>query len=323
MIDAPTHALRVTILRTIFIGSAVGFATIGLVGAFDPAFARVIVFVASAFSAAMAIAKFVASKLPDALIRSFLVFLACVVFVTAMTIQPFQNVSTLILLGGIVAVCSFESRAVAIAQSVFMMVLGSIAIIVRSSIPIAALVIFLFVSLLCVISVLGYRRVSSAAIADAMRDPLTGVTNRRGMEVGLPLLSGIAHREGYVMGCLTIDLDNFKSINDSFGHAFGDQILVRAARMLEERARESDLLVRFGGDEFALFGLVASETELRVLGEAMRAAVESIEGPRVTVSIGGAFGGAGDSLEVEHIIARADAAMYAAKQAGRNCVVID
>jgi diguanylate cyclase (GGDEF)-like protein len=322
MIDAPTHALRVMILRTIFIGSTFGFAAIGVVGDFTSDVVRPILLVASAFSAAMAVAKFVLPKLPDALIRSFLVFLAVVVFITALTIQPFQNVSTLILVGGIVAVCSFESLSVAIAQSVLMMALGAISIIVRSSIPIAASVIFVFVCLLCVISVLGFRRVSTVAIADAMRDPLTGLTNRRGMQVALPLLSGIAHREDYLVGCLSIDLDHFKRINDTFGHPFGDKILIRTARILESRVREADLLVRLGGEEFALFALVASEKELQVLGEALRSAVEAVDDPPVTVSIGGAMSTVDDSTAIDDMIARADAAMYSAKRSGRNRVVI-
>jgi len=326
MIDSLTDALRVTIIRIVSVGCAMGLGITGLLGEFDRDFVREIVLAMAVLSGAIAVAKFVTPRVPNAVVRSYLILLAGVVFLTALTIQPFGlgTLSGFVFLGIVVAVSTYETRALAIVLGAIAMSLAVAAIIARSSIPVPACVVFLSIAVLCQVSILGFRKASSTALRDAMQDPLTGLTNRRGMEVGVRLLSAVAQRGDDQMGCLIIDLDHFKRINDRFGHSVGDQLLARTARTLTDNTRKSDLLVRLGGDEFALFSLVASDTELLVVAEHVRASIESNhDGPPVTVSIGGSLSRGSDSSDSDEVLARADAAMYGAKRAGRNTVVLD
>jgi diguanylate cyclase (GGDEF)-like protein len=154
-------------------------------------------------------------------------------------------------------------------------------------------------------------------------DPMTGALNRRGF------LSAVAEaREGMVphrtMGVLVVDIDHFKRVNDAFGHAAGDLVIRRVADTIRATVRQSDIVARFGGEEFVVVTSSATEEELGALAERLRAAVEAVpavegESPRVTVSIGGAVDEA-RGHDVEALIDRADIALYAAKDGGRNCV---
>jgi len=180
----------------------------------------------------------------------------------------------------------------------------------------------------CLVAVLGYRqtaeRATQAALRDATHDELTGLTNRRGMSVGVRLLTAVAERNDFTLGCLIMDLDNFKSVNDRFGHSVGDQVLTRAAHTLRDGTRDGDLLVRLGGEEFALFTLVTSEVELHAIAERLRRAVESTEsGAVVTISIGASVALSTDAPNAKDVMERADQAMYRAKKSGRNLVVVN
>jgi diguanylate cyclase (GGDEF)-like protein len=160
----------------------------------------------------------------------------------------------------------------------------------------------------------------------ASHDPLTGALNRRAFVDAYRVR--IAHREWRkrAVSILVLDIDHFKKINDTWGHAVGDQILMAFARTVRECLRGSDLLGRFGGEEFVALMCGCAGTEAEAAAERVRAAVAAtvvhIDGGHnvmMTVSIGIA---AADSLPaaLEPLVAAADKALYAAKAAGRNQV---
>lgn len=157
-------------------------------------------------------------------------------------------------------------------------------------------------------------------------DELTGLLNRRGMTNRFKRLYQRALREGTPeINLAVIDIDHFKTINDRFGHAVGDQVLSEVARRLESLVRPHDLCVRLGGEEFAVFWNGAPADMAAAMAERIRLAIgirpfETREGLlRCTVSIGLSRMRPDESLE--DFIDRADQALYVAKQGGRNKVV--
>jgi diguanylate cyclase (GGDEF)-like protein len=149
----------------------------------------------------------------------------------------------------------------------------------------------------------------------AEHDGLTGLFNRRRFEEELD--RHIAHGRRYGMGgaLLLLDLDDFKRVNDHFGHRAGDRVLTAVATVLRNRLRESDIVSRFGGDEFAVLmpmGAVTEATELAdILVAAVRADVPTPAGP-LSASVGIAL--FGDLMTADEILSRADDAMYAQKR---------
>lgn len=121
------------------------------------------------------------------------------------------------------------------------------------------------------------------------------------------------------MSLLLIDLDRFKSVNDTMGHVRGDGVLIDTARILSSSIREVDLVARWGGEEFLVLAPATSAEDAELLAERVRRAVETeSRDPNVTVSIGLASWTAGDTLA--ELVQRADTALYAAKDSGRNTV---
>jgi diguanylate cyclase (GGDEF)-like protein len=161
----------------------------------------------------------------------------------------------------------------------------------------------------------------------ADHDPLTGLLNRRRFQSELRREVSRVRRSGESLTVLSVDLDTFKGINDSVGHAAGDTVLSAVATTLAEHLRESDVLARFGGDEFAVVlpgaGMEAATAAARHLLEALHRCKIEIEGTpfRVTASIGGAVG-TGASADAEELVVSADLAMYAAKEQGGDRTVI-
>ncbi len=155
----------------------------------------------------------------------------------------------------------------------------------------------------------------------ASTDVLTGIANRRGAENALALEVLRAERYGRPLGFILIDLDDFKSINDRFGHQAGDEALVTLARRLGHMTRATDTVGRWGGEEFMI---IAPETDLgatRRLAEVVRAYVCAhplVGSAIVSASIGVTACRPGDTLAT--LIARADAALYLAKESGKNQV---
>ena len=160
--------------------------------------------------------------------------------------------------------------------------------------------------------------------ARVLLDPLTGVLNRAGYTETVIKLFARWKRYGGALTLAVIDLDLFKDINDRYGHAAGDRVLATVATKLKEVLRESDVLCRYGGEEFVLLLPETTVTDARALLEKLRLHIEQCpfrhkDTPvRVTLSCGIAQFHASDT--VEPVFERADQAMYRAKSGGRNCV---
>jgi two-component system chemotaxis family response regulator WspR len=162
-------------------------------------------------------------------------------------------------------------------------------------------------------------------------DGLTGLSNRRYFDEYVGAEWRRAAREQTRLGLLMIDVDNFKSYNDQYGHVPGDDVLKLVASTINENAcRPGDLAVRFGGDEFALVLPVTSPGGVRFLGEKVRMQIETLgiaddglSGRAVlTLSVGGAAIVPLPGEPVTKLIMAADLALYSAKHNGRNCVVV-
>jgi len=147
----------------------------------------------------------------------------------------------------------------------------------------------------------------------AMHDPLTGLINRRAMMERLQLEMATARRTRVPIAFAMIDVDDFKSINDARGHAGGDDALVAIATALRMQTRETDIPARFAGDEFAL---IMPRTDRESVAAVMARIYEGLANHGIGVSIGVAFDDG--RAQPEALIARADAAVYAAKAAGKN-----
>ncbi len=176
----------------------------------------------------------------------------------------------------------------------------------------------------------------------AMRDPLTALFNRRGLSAHLRQWLAWAERYGRPISVLLVDVDDFKSINDAYGHATGDRALKEVALTLRRSVRSSDVVVRYGGDEFAIIAPETDGEELRTLMQRIvdsscEASVLAEDGTPVTlcVSVGAAVvsgeaaeaiaqtrtpapaTGAG-AISMDGLLAAADQSLYAAKAQGKN-----
>ncbi len=157
------------------------------------------------------------------------------------------------------------------------------------------------------------------------RDPLTGLANRRTFELALGREIDRVARAGEPALVLALDIDHFKRVNDTWGHAAGDRVLCAVARALQETVRPMDTVARVGGEEFAIilpncpptFGQTVAERVLRRI-ERMRIEVAPQQALQVTVSIGGAFAPQWVRSSSGLWLARADQQLYRAKATGRN-----
>jgi len=174
-----------------------------------------------------------------------------------------------------------------------------------------------------------------ASLAEAMRaqvhravhDPLTGALNRAGLDESLDRERARAVREGRPLSVMAIDADRFKTINDTHGHAVGDDVLRAIAHRTKLTTRQYDMVARMGGEEFVVVAPGADRAGIAGLAERVRDAIgrEPIAtraGPvRVTVSVGTATLEAGALADADALLAAADAALFQAKRAGRDRVV--
>ena len=162
--------------------------------------------------------------------------------------------------------------------------------------------------------------------SDAARtDELTGLNNLRAFKEQAETMFAYTQRYGLPLCALLVDIDHFKKINDTLGHAAGDQVLKTVVKRLKATLREADLIGRLGGEEF---GILLAGTDLHnalQTAEKLRLAVEALEVPingtrlHVTISVGVAQAGA-SCTDITSLLAQADAAMYYAKSNGRNRV---
>jgi diguanylate cyclase (GGDEF)-like protein/PAS domain S-box-containing protein len=148
----------------------------------------------------------------------------------------------------------------------------------------------------------------------ADHDPLTGLLNRRGIDRALAQHVARGRRYGAEGALLVLDLDGFKAVNDTLGHAAGDELIVTCANALKNRLRETDILGRLGGDEFAVLLPAEGEAEAVIVAEAIVRVIREETG--VTASVG--VTPFGEEPTTTSALDRADMAMYAAKQAGRD-----
>ena len=163
----------------------------------------------------------------------------------------------------------------------------------------------------------------------AERDPLTGAYNRRAFDTLANHVFARGKRERGAVSLVILDLDHFKSINDSHGHDAGDKVLQRVANLVQGILRAEDILVRLGGEEFAIMLPATLLNEALHIAERVRAAIEAEsfeitpEAVRVTTSLGVTSIAAIDNYDtIDDLIKKADLALYQAKDTGRNRVCI-
>ena len=168
------------------------------------------------------------------------------------------------------------------------------------------------------------RRRAEAQLAYlSNHDPLTGLFNRNRFEEELGGIATRARQHGYQAGLLMLDLDNFKYVNETYGHKVGDELVASIAGAIRERLRPIDVLARFGGDEFGLLVVDTSTEQAQELAEELLAIVRehelTVNGRpiRVTASIGVVLFD-GVQASAEDVLADVDRAMYQSKERGRN-----
>ncbi|PZR18503.1 MAG: hypothetical protein DI536_01085 [Archangium gephyra] len=158
----------------------------------------------------------------------------------------------------------------------------------------------------------------------ARTDQLTGLFNRRAFDSELPVFMARSKAIGSGLALLAMDLDHFKPVNDTLGHAVGDFVLRGVGKILAQGVRKTDLPCRIGGDEFVVLLADLNESAAKMRAEVLRAAVNAMphpgndQGIRITTTMGGTMYREGETLE--QFMQRADEALYAAKRAGRNRV---
>lgn len=158
----------------------------------------------------------------------------------------------------------------------------------------------------------------------ARTDALTGLFNRRCFDAELPSFLERAAAIGSGLALIAMDLDHFKPVNDTMGHAAGDFVLKGVGKILQAKVRRTDLPCRIGGDEFIILLSDLTEEAARTKAESLREAVGKLEHPgnergiQITTTMGGTLYRPGESAQ--DLMHRADEALYAAKRAGRNRV---
>ena len=169
------------------------------------------------------------------------------------------------------------------------------------------------------------HEVKQQLLTDAQTDPLTGLLNRRGLELNIARLARTTSIPGNEMCWIAIDIDHFKAINDTYGHDTGDATLQSIASLIKAGARQGDILARLGGEEFVVLLPGASLKAATATAERMRVSIEAqlLSINDITISVTASFGVALQSgfTDWETALKAADEAMYIAKSSGRNKVV--
>lgn len=158
-------------------------------------------------------------------------------------------------------------------------------------------------------------------------DPLTELSNRRSFNTDARRFFQLAIRHNNKLSCAMLDIDFFKKVNDTYGHDFGDKVLVAVAKTCNKQIRKTDLLARFGGEEFCVLFPETDIIRAALIAERIRHGISKLEFSynnrpfSVTISIG-----VSELLDkndtMENIIKRSDDSLYKAKKNGRNCVIL-
>lgn len=181
-------------------------------------------------------------------------------------------------------------------------------------------------TLLLLIAIYWNRKLSTLnreLVRLSVTDRLTGLFNRSKLDETFDIEIQRALRFGHTFSVIMLDIDYFKLVNDQFGHQVGDQVLVEVARLLAARRRETDILGRWGGEEFMLICPHTDADGAAILAETLRQAFVAgsfVQGLQLTASFGVSAFQSGD--KATDIVARADAALYRAKHLGRNRVEV-
>ena len=166
-----------------------------------------------------------------------------------------------------------------------------------------------------------------------LTDFLTGINNRRFFDQRLSEEIMRVQRKKAVLGCLLLDIDNFKQVNDTYGHRAGDLVLKEVSFLAKQQLRGTDVLARFGGEEFSILLIDSDEVVTLEIAERIRRAIAELsttldDGQKlqVTVSIGVSLYTGGEKISgsfesSESLVDQADQALYKAKSSGKNCVV--
>lgn len=159
----------------------------------------------------------------------------------------------------------------------------------------------------------------------AHEDELTGLANRRALDLNLPSMVALAAQNGEPLTVMVLDLDHFKRVNDAFGHAVGDKVLVQIAQIVGDQTRPNDLVTRTGGEEFVLVLPGISQHDAFDMCERLRLRVSdfpwSTLAPNLAVTLSAGIASA-PAYDATALLERADLAMYRAKKAGRNRVAV-
>lgn len=174
--------------------------------------------------------------------------------------------------------------------------------------------------------VLETKKLMETLRESALRDPMTGLNNRRFLEEYVDTLVANVQRRQSQVGIMMLDLDFFKMVNDTYGHDAGDAVIKALAKVLRQSVRASDMVIRYGGEEFLIVLLDATPEQADSIAEKIRATVESLDIQagttvlRKTISIG-VSDFPSDSDTFWQAVKFADVALYQAKETGRNKVV--
>lgn len=160
----------------------------------------------------------------------------------------------------------------------------------------------------------------------AFRDALTGLPNRRMLDEQLAIANITSHEMNYDFGIALMDIDNFKNVNDTYGHSMGDNVLKMVAKSLQSGIMRTDIIARWGGEEFICLLRGTDEESLKRVAERLRMLIQASgirmnsNEVKVTISIGATLHKAGETIE--DMIERADKLLYQSKQDGRNRITI-
>ena len=167
----------------------------------------------------------------------------------------------------------------------------------------------------------------STILQYATLDALTNLNNRRQFETRLGQEISITKRQNNPLCAMMIDIDFFKKVNDTYGHAAGDEVLRTVASIIKEQLRESDIPARYGGEEFAVLLPFTKIEEAQIVGERLRKAVEAhpvrVDNVEIAVTISMGLAEYNRVETGEELFERADKALYEAKKGGRNRVCIN